>query len=89
MYHFLHLFAIIEARGVAEISDRSTIFGLRCHMSIHVQLYAYITFIFENMTKNSKNEEKMRFFEQKCAQNGISKFVIPICLSIKNHEKIL
>ena len=58
-------------------------------MSIHVQLYAYMTSISANMTKNSKNEGKMRFFKQKCAQNGISKFVIRICLSIKNHEKML
>jgi len=31
------------------------------------------------MTKNSKNEGKMRFFEQNYAQNGISKFDMPIC----------
>ena len=58
-------------------------------MSIHVQLYVYMTIISENMTKNPKNVGKMRFFIKKCAQNGISKFVIPICLSIKNHEKML
>ncbi len=87
--NFLSAFAILEARGVAEISDRSTIFGLWCHMSIHVQLYAYMTPISKYMTKISKNEGKMRFFEQKCAQNDISKFFIPICLIIKNHEKML
>ena len=48
-------------------------------MNVYVKLYAYITLIFENITKNSKNEGKVRFFEQKCAQNGISKFVIPTC----------
>ena len=58
-------------------------------MSIHVQLYVYMTIISENMTKNPKNVGKMRFFIKKCAQNGISRFVIPIWSSIKNHEKIL
>ena len=58
-------------------------------MSIHVQLYVYMKIISENITKNPKNVGKMRFFIKKCAQNGISKFVIPICLSIKNHEKML
>ncbi len=43
-------------------------------MSFHVKLYACMTIIFENMTKILKNDGKMRFLEQKCAQNGISKF---------------
>ena len=64
---------------MAEISDRLIIFGLLCLVSIHVQLYAYMTLISENMTKKPKTEGKMRFFEQKCAQNDILKFDIPIC----------
>ena len=54
--NFLSDFAILEARGVAEISDRSTIFGLWYHMSIHVQLYAYMTLVWKNMIKNSKTD---------------------------------
>ena len=37
---------------MAEISDRSMIFGLLCRMSIHVQLYAYMTLISKNMIEN-------------------------------------
>ena len=33
-----------------------------------MQLYAHITFIFENMTKNSKNAGKREFFDQKFDQ---------------------
>ena len=79
---------MLGARGVAEISDRSTIFGLWCHMSVHIKLYAYMTFIYENMIKNSKNVPKIRFLELKCAQNGISKFDMPIYFYIKNRQKM-
>ena len=54
-----------------------------------MKLYAYMTFIFENMIKNSKNEGKIWFFDQKFDQNGISKFDMLICCNIKNHEKIV
>ena len=37
---------------MAEISDRSSIFGILCHVSIHVQLYAYVALTLENMIKN-------------------------------------
>ena len=40
-------------------------------MSVDMQLYAYMMLIFENMTKNSKNEEKFEFFDQKSDQNDI------------------
>ena len=73
---------------MAEISDRSTIFGLWCHINVHVKLYAYMIIISENMTKNSKNDGKMRFLEQKCAQNGISKFDMPLYFYIKNRQKM-
>ena len=53
---FIDFVADSEARGVAEIYDWSTILGLWCHMSVHVQLYAYMTLIYENMTKNSRNK---------------------------------
>ena len=71
IYKKFHFFGIIEAREVAEISDRSTIFGLRYHMSVHVQLYAYITLIYKNMGKNAKNVLKMWFLELKCVQRII------------------
>ena len=78
-----------KARGVAEISDRSTIFGLWCHMSRHMQLYAYMTLISENMIKNAKNVPKIRFLELKCSKNDISKLNMMLCLGIKNHEKMI
>ena len=58
-------------------------------MSVHVQLYAYMTLIIENMTKNAKNVPKMRFFELKCDKNDISKFDMIICFYLKNHEKMI
>ena len=58
IYDYFHFIDMLKARGVAEISDRSTIFGLWCHMSVHMQLYAYMTLIFENMTKNRKTKDK-------------------------------
>ena len=58
-------------------------------MSVHMQLYAYLTLIFENMTKNSKNKGKKQFFDQKSDENDISKFDMVICWSIKNHEKMM
>ena len=57
-------------------------------MSDHVQLYAYMTLISENMIKNSKIEGKMCFFDPKSDQNGISKFDMLIYCIIKNHEKM-
>ena len=89
IYDYFHFIDILGARGVAEISDRSTIFGLWCHMSVDMQLYAYMTLIFENMTKNSKNKGKNHFFHQKSDKNDISKFDMVICWSIKNHEKMM
>ena len=79
----------LKACGVTEMSDRSTIFGLWCHMSVYLQSYAYITLISENMIKNSKTEEKMCVFYPESNQNDISKFDMLICWNIKNHEKIL
>ena len=58
-------------------------------MNVDMQLYAYMTLIFENMTKNSKNKGKMQFFHQKSDKNDISKFDMVICWSIKNHEKMM
>ena len=58
-------------------------------MSVYMKLYAYMTLIFENMIKNSKNEGKRWFFDQKSDQNDISKFDMFMCCSIKNHEKIV
>ena len=58
-------------------------------MNVHIKLYAYMTFIFENMIKNSKIMLKMRFLELKCAQNGISKFDVPIYFYVKNRQKML
>ena len=46
-----------------------------------------MTLIFENMIKNSKIMLKMRFLELKCAQNGISKFDMPIYFYVKNRQK--
>ena len=37
-------------------------------MSADMKLYAYMTLIFENVTKNSKNEGKREFFDQKSDQ---------------------
>ena len=54
-----------------------------------MQLYAYMTLIFENMIKNSKIMLKMRFLELKCAQNDISKFDMPIYFYVKNRQKML
>ena len=54
-----------------------------------MQLYAYMTLIFENMTKNSKNKGKKQFFDKKSDKNDISKFDMLICWSIKNHEKMI
>ena len=58
-------------------------------MNIHIKLYTYMTLIFENMIKNSKSMLKMRFLELKCAQNGISKFDMPIYFYVKNRQKML
>ena len=58
-------------------------------MSVDIQLYAYMTLIFENMTKKSKNKGKNHFFHQKSDKNDISKFDMVICWSIKNHEKMM
>ena len=44
-----------------------------------MQLYAYVTLISENMIKNSKNEGKIEFFDQKSDKNDISKFDMLIC----------
>ena len=54
-----------------------------------MQLYAYMTLIFENMTKNPKNEGKIEFFDQKSDQNDIKNFHMMICCIIKNHEKMI
>ena len=54
-----------------------------------MKLYAYMTLIFENMIKNSKIMLKIRFLELKCAQNGISKFDMPIYFYVKNRQKML
>ena len=54
-----------------------------------MQLYAYMTLIFENMTKNSKNIGKKQVFGQKSDENDISKFDMLIYYSIKNHEKMM
>ena len=59
------------------------------YMRVDMQLYAYMTFIFENMTKQSKNKGKNHFFHQKSDENDISKFDMLICWSIKNHEKMM
>ena len=48
-----------------------------------------MTLIFENMIKNSKIMIKMGFLELKCAQNGISKFDMPIYFYVKNRQKML
>ena len=74
---------------MAEIYDRSMIFGIRCHMSIHVQLYAYMTLISENMTQNTKNEGKMQFFKQKCKENKISNFNIITYMILENDGKMI
>ena len=58
-------------------------------MNVHIKLYVYMTLIFENMIKNSKIMLKMRFLELKCAQNGISKFDMPIYFYVKNRQKML
>ena len=89
IYDYFHFIDMLGARGVAEISDRSTIFGLWCHMSVHIKLYAYMTLIFENMIKNSKNVLKMRFFEQNYAKNDISKFYMSIYIYVKNCQKMV
>ena len=54
-----------------------------------MKLYANIALIFENMTKNSKNEGKIEFFDQKSNQNDIKNFHRMICCIIKNHEKMI
>ena len=54
-----------------------------------MELYAYMTLIFENMIKNSKNKGKSNFFHQKSDENDISKFEMVICWSIKNHGKMM
>ena len=89
IYDYFHFIDMLGARGMAEISDRSMIFGLWCHMSVHIKLYAYMTLIFENMIKNSKIMLKMRFLQLKYAQNGISKFDMLIYFYVKNHQKML
>ena len=58
-------------------------------MSVDIQLYAYMTLIFENMTKKSKNKGKSNSFHQKSDENYISKFDMVICWSIKNHKKMM
>ena len=58
-------------------------------MSVHVQLYAYMTLISKNMTQNQNNVPKIRFLELKCAKNDILKFDMMVCLSIKNHVKMV
>ena len=65
IYNYFHFIDILGARGVAEISDRSTIFGLWCHMNVHIKLYAYMTLIFENMIKKMIFITKMSDFHQK------------------------
>ena len=54
-----------------------------------MKLYAYITLIFENMAKNSKNKGKIHFFHQKSDKNDNSKFDMLIYCNMKNHEKMM
>ena len=58
-------------------------------MSVHVQLYAYITLIYKNMGKNAKNVPKMLFLELKLIKNDTLKFSMMLCLDIKNHVKLV
>ena len=60
-----------------------------CHINVHMQLYAYMTLIYENIIKKPKNVPKMWFLELKCAKNDISKFDMMLCLGIQNHVKIV
>ena len=58
-------------------------------MSVHVQLYAYMTLIPENMTQNTKNDGKMQFFKQKCKENKISNFNIITYMILENDGKMI
>ena len=58
-------------------------------MSDHIKLYAYMTLIFENMIKNSKNVPRMRFFEQNYPENDISRFDMLIYIYAKNCQKMV